>query len=327
MGSVSDAHLTIVLKAIRSGRLVPFLGAGVNRCGRPTGMPWQVGAYLPDGRELASKLASDFGFDLADPGDLLRVSEFVAITAGTGPLRDSLHEIFNQDYPSTSVHRFFSRLPGLLRACGCAQPEQLIITTNYDDLMESAFRVAGEPLDVLKYIAEGPSQGRFVHVRADGAVTEPIEKPNEYAGLPVDPRTLVLQRSLLVKVHGAVHRSDPDQDSYVITEDHYIDYLTRANLRSLIPSSLAALLTRCGFLFLGYGLRDWNLRAILQQIWGQQKFKYHCWAIQLSPEPLDQKFWSQRDVEIIDASLEDYIALLEHGMNDGPASRQDARAV
>lgn len=327
MGSVSDAHLTIVLKAMRAGRLVPFLGAGVNRCGRPPDAPWQVGEYLPDGRELANKLASDFGFDHMGVEDLLRVSEFVAISAGTGPLRDSLHEIFNQDYPCTSVHRFFARLPGVLRASGGAQPEQLIITTNYDDLMESAFRETGEPLDVLKYIAEGPSQGRFVHARADGSRTEPIEKPNEYAGLPIDPRTLVLQRSLLVKVHGAVHRSDPDQDSYVITEDHYIDYLTRANLRSLIPSSLAAMLTRCGFLFLAYGLRDWNLRAILQQIWGEQKFKYHSWAIQLSPEPLDQKFWSQRDVEIIDTSLEEYIALLERGISDAPEPRHDARAV
>jgi hypothetical protein len=87
------------------------------------------------------------------------------------------------------------------------------------------------------------------------------------------------------------------------------------------------MLTRCGFLFLGYGLRDWNLRAILQQIWGQQKFKYHSWAIQLSPEPLDQKFWSQRDVEIIDASLEDYMVLLADGIKDEPGQRQDANAV
>jgi hypothetical protein len=87
------------------------------------------------------------------------------------------------------------------------------------------------------------------------------------------------------------------------------------------------MLTRCGFLFLGYGLRDWNLRAILQQIWGQQKFKYHSWAIQLSPEPLDQKFWSQRDVEIIDASLEDYVMLLEEGMKAATGPTQGAQAV
>ena len=114
-----------------------------------------------------------------------------------------------------------------------------------------------------------------------------------------------------MKIHGAVDRADPEQDSYVITEDHYIEYLARTDLRGLIPSTLAAKLPRCGFLFLGYGLRDWNLRALLRQIWGEQKFDYRSCAIQLKPDPLDQKFWSQRDVEIIDARLEDYIAILE----------------
>jgi hypothetical protein len=311
MAQVSDAHVLIVLKALQAGRLVPFLGAGVNRCGRPADVPWKPGAFLPDGRELAKKLAIDFGFEPHGGEDLLRVSEYVAIMAGMGPLRDSLHDIFNLDYPTTPVHRFFAALPKALRALGSPQPHQLIITTNYDDVMECAFREVAEPLDVLTYVAEGPHQGRFVHISAEGQVSSPIEKPNEYAGLPIASPSLELRRSLLVKIHGAVHRIDPEQDSYVITEDHYIEYLTRTNLRSLLPSTLVAKLPRCGFLFLGYGLRDWNLRAILRQIWGEQKFNYHSWAIQFNSEALDQKFWAQRDVEIIDTRLEDYIGLLK----------------
>jgi hypothetical protein len=311
MPPVSDSHATIVLKSLQMGRLVAFLGAGVNRCGRPADVTWKLGTFLPDGRELASELASAHGLDPHGGEDLMRVSEYVAITRGTGPLRDSLHDIFNCDYPSTPVHHFFAKLPGSLRAIASPQPHQLIVTTNYDDLMERAFRQAEEPLDVLTYIADGPQQGKFVHMTADGKVSAPIEKPNEYAGLPIDPSTFALQRSLLVKVHGAVNRSDSEQDSYVITEDHYIDYLTRTNLPKLLPSTLAAKLPRCGFLFLGYGLRDWNLRAILRQVWGEQIFDYQSWAIQLNPESLDKKFWAQHRVEILDASLDDYIMQLE----------------
>jgi hypothetical protein len=311
MASIPDAHVLVVLNSIRAGRLVPFLGAGVNRCGRPSGAQWGVGEYLPDGRELARKLAADFGFDQSGNDDLLRVAEFVAVTAGTGPLRDSLHDIFAGNYPITPVHQFFARLPGVLRQLGGRQPPQLLITTNYDDMVESAFREAGEPLDVLTYIAEGTAQGRFVHETADGKVSVPIEKPNEYTDLPIDPKSQALQRSLLVKVHGAIHRADPEQDSYVITEDHYIDYLTRSNLRTLIPSALVGKLTGCAFLFMGYGLRDWNLRALLRQVWREQKFKYTSWAIQLNPDLLEQKFWQQRNVEIIDTPLEEYITLLE----------------
>jgi len=311
MQTISEAHLLIVLKALQMGRLVAFLGAGVNRCGRPSGTPWKPGTYLPDGRELANKLATEFGFDASGGDDLLRVSEYVAVTAGTGPLRDSLHDIFDCDYPITPVHRFFANAPRLLEPVRNVQMHQLIVTTNYDDLLERAFAQAQQPLDVLTYLADGTSQGRFVHTTSDGVVSPPIDKPNEYARLPIDPTTSTLQRSLLVKIHGAVNRADPEQDSYVITEDHYIDYLTRTNLRTLLPSALAAKLTRCGFLFMGYGLRDWNLRAILRQIWGEQKFNYHSWAIQLNPDHLDEKFWAQRDVEIIDASLDDYTTLME----------------
>ena len=34
-----------------------------------------------------------------------------------------------------------------------------------------------------------------------------------------------------MKIHGAVDRAEPDRDSYVITEDHYIDYLTKTERR------------------------------------------------------------------------------------------------
>ena len=314
MPPTANSQLSILLKNLRAGRVVPFLGAGVNRCDRPADTAWQPGVYLPDGRELAGRLADDFGFGTGGRDDLLRVSEYVAVVASTGTLRDALHDIFNRDYPPTAVHRFFANLPKALRALGSEQPNQLIVTTNYDDVMERAFRAAGEPLDTLTYVAEGTFKGRFVHTTADGVVSAPIEKPNEYTNLPIASPSLALQRSLLVKIHGAIDRADPEQDSYVITEDHYIEYLSHTDVRGLIPITLAAKLPRCGFLFLGYGLRDWNLRALLHQIWGEQKFGYHSWAVQLSPDPIDQRFWSQRDVEIIDARLEDYITALEQAM-------------
>ena len=77
-------------------------------------------------------------------------------------------------------------------------------------------------------------------------------------------------RSVILKIHGAVDRSSPDgeDDSFVITEDHYIDYLTRTDLANLVPITLAAKLRRSHFLFLGYSLRDWNLRVILHRIAG-----------------------------------------------------------
>ena len=55
----------------------------------------------------------------------------------------------------------------------------------------------------------------------------------------------------------------------MITEDHYIDYLTRTDLVESHARDVTAKLRKSHFLFLGYGLRDWNLRVILHRIAGR----------------------------------------------------------
>ena len=42
---------------------------------------------------------------------------------------------------------------------------------------------------------------------------------------------------MILKIHGAVDRTDSDRDSYVITEDHYIDYLTRTDISEPRPGA------------------------------------------------------------------------------------------
>ena len=61
------------------------------------------------------------------------------------------------------------------------------------------------------------------------------------------------------------------------------------------------------FLFLGYGMRDWNLRVILRHIWSEQTRQFASWAIQLAPGEIDQRFWSRNGVDIIDAPLEEWV--------------------
>jgi SIR2-like protein len=303
-----DEHYTTVLDELLKGRVVPFLGAGVNLCGRPRGIDWQQGRYLPSGPELSRFLAQNFSYPPDEKPDLLRVSQYAAVNRGTGPLYEELHRIFDADYPATDVHQFFAALRGALRAKHLpAKPtsgyELLVVTTNYDDLLERAFRAAGEPFDLVTYVAEGDYRGKFWHW-PPSEEGRPIERPNEYRELSLDRRTVIL------KIHGAVNRTDPQQDSYVITEDHYIDFLARTDISNLIPVTLAAELKRSHFLFLGYSLSDWNLRVILQRIWGEQKLSYKSWSIQLGPSALEKRLWERRDVEILDVSLEDYIAEL-----------------
>ena len=141
-----EAHYRAVLKAIIDGRVVPLLGAGVNLCGRPRGMAWQPrqGVYLPSSGELSAYLAENFDYPASDTNDLVRVSQYIAVITGSGPLYEKLHSLLDADFPPTPLHQFFAALPAALRAKGYPARYQLLVTTNYDDLMERAFKAANE---------------------------------------------------------------------------------------------------------------------------------------------------------------------------------------
>jgi hypothetical protein len=301
-----DDHCAAVSKAMLAGRLVPLLGSGVNVCGRPEGAVWEPAErrWPPDGIALAAELADAFEYPSEDVRELPRVSQYVAIMRGLGPLYDELHELLDADYSPGSVHRFLAALPPVLRAAGTRH--QLIVTTNYDGALEQAFRQAGEEIDVVSYIVAGRNRGKFRHVAPDGS-SQVIDVPNTYAAeLSLERRTIIL------KLHGQVDR-DPEREweSFVVTEDDYIDYLGHTELSSLVPVGLAARLRRSHFLFLGCGMRDWNFRLILSRIWSDQKLSYRSWAVQPAPTPLEREFWRHRDVDVVDFPLVDYVTTLE----------------
>jgi hypothetical protein len=314
-------HYANLINFMLEGRVVPFLGAGANLCGRPHEAVWHEHEkrFLPSGGELSTYLSNEFHTP-AD-ADLARVSQYVSLTTGTGALFGALHDLFDHDYEPTALHRLFAELPSVMREKNIPQRFQLIVSTNYDDLLERAFVAAGEPFDLVTYISDGDKRGKFAHTGPDGT-TRIIDIPNQYGDLSLERRTIIL------KIHGAVNRaiSDGEGDSYVITEDHYIDYLTRTDLANLIPVTLTAKLRKSHFLFLGYGLRDWNLRVILHRIAGEQRLTYKSWAIQRAPTALDQKFWGRRDVDILDIDLARYIAALRGRLRLMPPIEAVARA-
>jgi hypothetical protein len=301
-------HYETVVRGFTLGRVTPVLGAGANLIGRPADTDWAPrGEYLPSGRELAKYLARVFKYK-GDPDDLVRVSQYVAVTkGGTGQLYDILHQVFDHDYEPTQLHEFLAALPGVLQAKDqLLRGPPLILTTNYDDLLEQAFDAAGVPYDVVVYVADGKDAGKFRHQPpGNGEKPRLIGEPETYVELDPTKRTVIL------KIHGFVDRSHPDpedaEDSYVITEDHYIEYLARTDLDNLVPVKLLRRLRKCHFLFLGYSMRDWNLRAILHRIWADREQEYDSWSVQIHADPLETKSWERREVQIFDMPLTQYL--------------------
>src|SRR5919198_1380617 len=279
-------RLDDVVETLLAGRLVPVLGTDV--------------------AELTMRLAERFEYPTngeAPP----RVAQYIAVMKGSRPLYDELHALLETDLPPTAVHRFFAALPPLLRERGV--PHQLIVTTSYDLALERAFLAAGEEFDVVSYLAAGRNRGKFCHLAPDGSGTL-IEVPNTYATeLSLERRTIIL------KLHGQVGKSPNEREweSFVVTEDDYIEYLAQSEVASVVPVGLAAKLRRSHFLFLGYTMADWNLRLLLNRLWGDQPLSYRSWAVHHEATALEQEFWRRRDVDVLDMTVERCVeALSEH---------------
>lgn len=278
-----DADAAIV-KAILAGRLVPVLG-------------------LDGAIDLAAQLAAVFGYPSERPDDLARVSQYVATMNGSGPLYDELHSRFEAAVEPQPVHRFLASLAPALRERGAPHP--LVVSGRYDLALERAFEDAGEEVDVVTYVAAGPYRGKFWH-RPPNEAPRPIDLPNTYA-----TELSLERRTVLLKLHGAV---DPfperEWESFVITEDDYIDYLGRSDVAAAVPVALAARLRRSHFLFLGYEMVDWNLRLVMHRVWGDRPVAYRSWAVDPEPTPLERAFWRRFDVDVLAVDPDEYVGRL-----------------
>jgi hypothetical protein len=307
-----EPHFRILVKAMAEGRVIPFLGAGVNFFSRPPDTTWAFGKSLPSGVELSRLLAEKFDYpsNRQEVADITRVTQYVAAVAGRGALYDELQRLFDADYPISTLHEFLAGLPRTLRKKGYSPRGQIILTTNYDDVLERAFKQAEEPFDLLTYSSEEQRSGMFIH-RPPNGKPHVIENPNDYQELRSTDRTVI------IKISGSVDRLEGRWDSFVITEDDFIEQLI-TDISSLIPVTLVARLRRSYFLFLGHSLRSWDVRVILRRLWGDQRLNFKSWSIQFNPERIDQELWQNRGVDILNLPLEEYVEALKKHVDDLP---------
>jgi hypothetical protein len=119
-------------------------------------------------------------------------------------LRKALHEVFHNSCPPTTLHTFLAREIDV---------PLLIITTNYDDLIEQALNEEGKEYDLVIHTIESEYTNKLL-VWPHGEKEPTRVSPK---GLDIDLK----QRTVVYKMHGAVDRRESTRDQYVITEDHY----------------------------------------------------------------------------------------------------------
>jgi DNA-binding SARP family transcriptional activator len=303
-----EDHYGEIAKAALAGRLVVVLGPGAVGLARTE----EDAVGLPGPDEIAAYLAECFDYPRDRERDLALVSRYVALMKGVGPLYDELHDLFDRDYEPGPIERGLATVAGLLRERG--SPPQLIVTPGFDHALERAFADAAEEFDSVCYIGSGRHAGKFLHVSAEGAVAL-VDVPNTYADVVPERRTVIL------KVHGQVDRTpEREWESFVVSEDDYIDFLAAPELAGVVPVGLVSKLRRSHFLFLGYPLRAWHVRVLLHRLWGREKVSYRSWAIQSTPDAVEREAWRQRGIDVFDLDAEDFVERLSTRMVREPVT-------
>ena len=298
-----------IVLGLKEGRVIPFLGAGASLRPRADATePWTPkSAELPSGRDLARYLAtmSNYpGVSQQEWDDLARVASYSADISGRQQLRRHLRRALNRTFQYRRLHKFLAEVPSHL----------LCVVTNYDTLLEQAFRAAGKRFDLVIYPADRRDNlNSLLYVEAGSTEARYVEA--NALDLNLD------NRSVIYKMHGTIWPEDETLDNFVITEEDYIEFLSRmtSNASSAVPAQFYQYSRSRSFLFLGYSLRDWNLRVVLKNLRRQltsatgrllEDDEIPSWAIQRQPSALEQRLWGRRRVEIFDMDLDSFVEQL-----------------
>ncbi len=281
-GSTVHVDYEEIATRLKDGAIVPFFGAGAS-----------IACGLPSGAALAERLVARSAFpDTRGRDDLALVSSYLVQKRDSLALDAELRKALGVPAEPCRLHRCFAnpRLEAL----------RIFVTTNYDDLIERAL----EPR--VPWVVVDRGESGSVWCRRHGGTWEKVAA-KELGRTITDPT-----QPIVLKLHGSLDRENRDNDAFLITEEHYVDFLGRPSGEQ-IPAMLATAMRRKSFLFLGYGLRDWNIRVLLRKLAEGRGVseKIRSWAIVRDPGLAEQELWRAQDVEMYDIDLGEFVNGLE----------------
>jgi len=278
---VESEDFKLIINAIESGKCLAFLGAGA--CTPFQDNKGEEIPGLPTGGQLAETLAKKCRYSNGNAYDLLKVSEYFMYAYGGDreTLAKAVREEIQKSCKPRPIHTVLAQLKQV----------KIIITSNYDNLMEEELRKYGRKLTRDVYSRQNSRTAHFNH--------SPILEEDEV---------------VMHKMHGTIE----EPESIVITESDYISYL--ANLydkdRGMPEYFRKTWIPFCTLLFLGYGLADWNFRVIWEGVlagYAQQALRKEAYALVMGSTHFQRKYWARKNVDVFDQDLTEFaVQLAEH---------------
>jgi len=338
-----------IAAALNLGKVVPFFGSAASAICRPDveGLRWNFRQkFFPFGAELADRLARDTSYySSADAGQDAALKDLLDATVKVAPgidlkaLKDELLPVVKKHVgmpPLALIASFFSEVQStredldrhlretfIVNTNDHKRPLQetlaripaikLYVTTNYDDLIERALVNADRRPNVL---VDRLDKGLLLYKQ--GAAPK-VVNPIELDSLLGDAQTGEPKAPIVFKLHGSMDRTSAEHDSYLITEEDYVNFLGRPQ-GDYIPAYIRRLMAGKSLLFLGYSLEDWNVRVILSNLNSRprssdpgsaqtqsnedvSKEDVRSWAIVRGRNDAEQRVWQAKKLNIYPMDL------------------------
>lgn len=275
-----------IVSAVKEGQCILFLGAMVSSPS-PVGCPFQYNEGPPGGGELSKRLAKRCGYPLEDSWNLARVSLYFETHPNLS--RELLVKALEEEVGSNKL------VPSPALYMLAALPFPIIVTTNYDHLFEMALRDTES---------------------ADQIRKDPIIRIYDSRGLGSSdkvPLRPTAAKPILLKLHGDIARPE----SIVVTEEDYITFIQRMSdhTRHPIPKAVQVHMTDWPIIFIGYSLKDYNLRLLLRTLrWTIDPANFPlCYSVDPCPDNLIVAVWqngAQKLVRFLEQDLWDFVPAL-----------------
>lgn len=151
-----------------------------------------------------------------------------------------------------------------------------IVTTNYDTLIETTYREHEKPAQKIIPIYKNAD-------RWDSILRDPDNVP-------------------LLKLHGCITDTHDENCPLILSTDQYVDY-TRG--RDRLFRFFAELAAENAIAFVGYGLADQDIRAILQMLDKERVNRPRSFMISKSIDQFSVRYWSPRQVTAIQGTFDE----------------------
>jgi hypothetical protein len=306
----------IIAECFRNHTVVPFLGAAASIVGA------DPATALPSGTGLGIMLAEEGNYPGSSSDPLTKIAQFLEeIPADRDFLLAKIQSVF---YERLALD-YVSSLTEFLQTLSPAYMPRLIITTNYDVLVEKTLESRNVPYFAISHVMRNSRYaGRFLTYRSLGQcwsecilTRTQLEEYLVVMAAEEPDTTLVYKMHGTARLRGVIKPDDGEEfvDSIVLTESDYIEFLEDDRLNR-VPSRILDLMRRSNLLFLGYSLEDWNFRVLLQRLQRiqtrQKQSKKRHWACRLTAhaDEVENRFWRLRGVELYPISLDVFLERL-----------------